>query len=199
MIASQISKLESCQKQCLSLGITADGQPRPSLGVPWESTTSAFNMCIPDLYLAPEDTQDSALLERLGAFEILGCYIFTPLSDYRFLSRFPLLRDLYIEEGQQLTSLAFARELEELSMLFLENAHLPDLTEAFPPERFSRIAHRCLGLYHCRIDCPEAISSPRTYFAELLIWPQLPDEQERLRWKQVHAGTFRYYQPRQKQ
>lgn len=198
MIASQYRKLEAFQKQYLSLGITADGQPRSAIGVPWEHTASAFNMCTPDLYLAPEDTRDEALLERLSAFHLCGCYCFAPLEDYSFFARFPLLRDLYIEKGKQLTSLAFARGFGELSMLYLEDAHLPDLSDAFPPERFQHLAHRCLGLYHCRIDCPEAICSPHTYFSELLIWPEAADEQERLRWKQVRAGTFRYYLPRRK-
>ena len=35
MIASQYRKLEAFQKQYLSLGITADGQPRSAIGVPW--------------------------------------------------------------------------------------------------------------------------------------------------------------------
>ena len=91
MQPSQWEIFETSDKKYLSIGITPDGGRPPYIPVPWERTTSAFNMKIPSFYLEPCDLEDEELMIQLESAYIIGMYILVPLEDYSFISRFPHL------------------------------------------------------------------------------------------------------------
>lgn len=194
MLASQKQLLETRTSEYLNLGITADGEPRRAIPVPWELTGSAMNMRTPDLYLAPEDLQDAALMARLRQFHVLGCYIFTPLEDYSFLAGFPELWDVSIWHGQNLKDLSFMRSLPEWFMFYLEDAQLDTLDPLFPPEvPKERFRSYCLGFSGCRVGDNSAIERSGLFFSELLVLcPK--GAGERSRWKLGRVGRRTYYE-----
>lgn len=201
MIESEREKLFGFEHTYLSLGITADGERRMSISVPWEGTCNAFNMRTPDIYFAREDFDDPEILKQLKKFVVLGCYIFTPLQNYDFLAQFTDIQDMYIEHGSAIRNLSFMSRMEEWSMLYLEDAHLENLCELFPKRRKKYpIANRCMGFYHCQVDDFSAMLGKQIFLSELLIWPSEPDPAEKEKWKQAArqagAGRFRYYMPK---
>ena len=179
-------------KAYLSIGISADGTPVTSGYVPWEKTTSAFNMKTPNVTLAVSDLTDKAVLEALGKCRVIGCYIFAPLKDYSFVSGFKELRDLFILHAENMKDLAFLRGLPDLFMLYLRDAVLPDLAplaEAFAAG--DRIPGKCLGLCNCRIEDVSALAKADIRFSELLIWSAEGDCADR--WKTLNKpGVFRF-------
>lgn len=90
-----------------------------AMGIPWESTGQAYNMCTPNVYIAPEDLQDEKIMKTVTSYKVLGCYIFAPLEDYNFLSKFEKLQDLYIANGENIRDLSFMENLTKCRMLFL--------------------------------------------------------------------------------
>ena len=197
MLKTEREKLVARESQYLSIGITENGRPHGAIHVPWESTAHAFNMRIPDVYIAPEDLRDDALMEELGSFRVIGCYIWASLEDYGFLSRFPELMDLSIFEGDRIEDLSFLTALDECRMLFLGKARLKDLNVLLDArERRGGLfgCFQCVALYDCAVE--EAPDPEQEYgcFSEFLIWGSGDAEDER-RWRSVRAGTLRYYGP----
>ena len=180
----------------LSIGITEDGAPCRSIGVPWESTGHAFNMRIPDVYIAPEDLADETLMGFINRCKVIGCYICQPLTDYSFLSRFKALEDLNIYRGGNLRDLEFLRKMPELRMLYLEDAvleNLDALVEAKKKRRSVLSDLRCVGLCNCSVADLSAFRDAKISFSEFLIWNP-KDRNERERWRVVSAHTWRYYE-----
>lgn len=99
MIKAQYDKLKSRSSEYLSIGITSGGEPRNTIGVPWEGTAHAFNMRTPDVYLSPEDLQDEEIMQLLESYKVIGCYIWVALEDYNLLARFKDLQDINIKLG----------------------------------------------------------------------------------------------------
>ncbi|MDO4327485.1 MAG: hypothetical protein Q4E24_15930 [bacterium] len=193
MLATEKEKLKERMGRYISLGITENGECRSSYWIPWEHTISAMNMKLPNVYLSKDDLKDAEIFSQLSQCHVIGCYIFTPLENYDVLAQFHELRDLAILSAEHLTSLSFLHGVEDLAMLYLENAHIQDLDAAFPPGKLYPICHRCLGLYHCEVDHPEAIFSDNLFFSELLLWKPVLNQEEKQLWKKARAHTFRYY------
>lgn len=199
MLQSEREKLENKAGEYLSIGITEGGIPRGSIGVPWVATTQAYNMRLPDVYLAPEDLQDEALMARIGQHRVIGCYIWAPLEDYSFLSRWKDLEDLNIKNGDAIRDLDFLAELTECRMLFLQNAKLKDLGMILEVKKRSKAMFgclRCIGLDNCVVEDLSDFERENLRFSEFLVWnPQSRNERDR--WSVVSAHTRRYYEFRE--
>lgn len=191
MIESENKKLLERNNEYLSIGITEGGEPRDITHVPWERTAHAYNMKIPNVYLSAEDLCDEELMKTLHGYEVIGCYIYTPLESYDFLSSFTALRDLNIRRAENLVSLDFARELRECSMLYLEGARLVDLNPIVEAKKSVKGifgGFKCLGLYDCKIEDISALYE--VSFSELIIWSR----NEKERWSEIPASTHEYYE-----
>lgn len=196
MLESQRKILESNDSKYLNIGITRDGSPRNSLRVPWERTASAFNMKTPNVYLSGDDLQDPDILARLQNYRILGCYIFDPLEDYSFLEELKGLWDIHIRYGGNLTDISFLADNKEWFMFYLEDACLENLEPLFPKDRGKGMLHSyCVGLVNCKVADISALEQEDVYLSELLVI-QPEGTNERARWENVHAGTYRYYEYR---
>lgn len=196
MTDEQRQKLENHAGKYLNIGITEDGDGYDIIGVPWEKTCNAFNMHIPNLYISKEDIHDEELMAKLLEFEVLGCYIWTPLDNYSFLSRFTFLRDISIMHAEKLTNLEFLRELYDCKMLYIEDAKLKDLEIILHLNKHGRgILDRltCVGLLNCEVEDVSCFEGERSDFSEFLIW-EYEGKNERSKWKNVRANTFRYYE-----
>lgn len=195
MVESQREKLFTYTSKYLNIGITKDGEPQRAISVPWEATAHAFNMRTPDVYFAREDFDCPEIIEQLGKFHMLGCYIFTPLRDYEFLARFTEVQDMFIRHGDMIRDLSFMRGMDDWFMLYLEGARLKDLKDIFPESKTEyRLCSRCLGFYQCQVDDISAMLDRKIYLSELLIWPLDGNPDEREKWKAARAGWFRYYE-----
>lgn len=196
MIESERKKLNDYDSEYLSIGITPDGAPRTSVGVPWEATANAFNMRIPKVYFAPEDIQDEEIIRRLENYKVIGCYIWAPLTDYSFLARFKDLQDINIKNGDAITDLDFLSELYECRMLFLQNATLENLDVIVDVKKKSTAMFgclRCIGLDNCAVKDLSVFEREKVHFSEFLVW--MPEgSNERSKWSVVPARTRRYFE-----
>ena len=175
----------------VSIGITENGSPAGTIGVPWEVTAHAFNMKIPDVYIAPEDLNDEALMDKISSFHVTGCYVFTPLGDYGFIGKFKDIMDIYIVRGGNLKDLSFLCGLGDWMMLHVEGAHLDDL-EPISLSLKSRksIPPICLSFSCCTVGNISALYG-LDHISELII-TGADDNAETARWSKVCAHTFKY-------
>ena len=196
MTEKQRQRLENHKNKFLSLGITKNGEGYDIIGVPWEKTCNAFNMHMPDVYISADDLRDETLMDKLMGFEILGCYISTPLDDYSFISKFKFLRDLSIAYGENVTNLDFLSELHDCRMLYIEDARLKDLETVLRLNKYSRsflVGLTCVGLLNCQVEDVSCFEREKSDFSEFLVW-EYKGKNERDKWKHVRATTFRYYE-----
>ena len=196
MVASQKELLLRKTGEYLSIGITEGGEPRSSFGIPWVSTSHAFNMRTPDVFLAPEDLQDAQIMALVGTFQVIGCYIYVPLERYDFLTQFKDLKDLTICKGDAIRDLDFLESLSQCSMLYLQNAKLQNLDAIVKVKLQSgglRLAFRCIGLDNCTVEDLSVFETADVHFSEFLVWNPI-SRNERDRWATVSASTKRYYE-----
>ena len=190
---SEQMKLDAYDKKHISIGITEDGIRRDSGSIPWEQTGHSFNMRIPNIYFAESDFYDPSILSRLEQLEVIGCYIFTPLEDYAFLSRFTRLQDIYIEQGHNVKNLSFTRNMTEWFMFYLEDAELDHLEDLFlQPNHSSDFHAYCFGLTNCFVKDPSAIAKSSIRLSELIICGK-DCASEKEKWRSLPALTRRYY------
>lgn len=195
MIESQKQLLAADQNKYLSIGITADGEPRRSFPVPWKNTGNAFNMRIPNVYLCPADLEDPEVWEQLARFRINGCHIFCPLEDYSFLHRLPDLWDLTIHQGGALRDLEFLRPMEGWFQLHIEDAVLESLDPLFPEGPRKGLHSYCVCLSGCTVKDHSALTHPDIYLSELVILaPEGSNAREQ--WKDVRCGKYTYWEYR---
>ncbi len=191
MLDIEKKKLLARDNEYLSIGITEDGKPFDVISVPWEKTAHAHNMKLPDVYITPDDLKDEDLLKTLHGYRVIGCYIYSPLDDYSFLSDFTELRDLNIRCADRLTSIAFLSELRECDMLTLEGARLESLnviTDVKKSVKGIFGGFRCLALFDCEIKDISSLCD--VSFSELIVGAK----NEEARWRKIPAHTFRYYE-----
>ena len=193
MLDTQREKLRSYPNKYLSIGITADGSPRSSGWIPWDSTANAFNMRTPQVFLSPGDLTDEALWTELSRFHIHGCYIYCPLTDYSFLERLPGLQDITIHKGGALRDLRFLRKMEDWFQLHVEDALLENLEDLFPDGPRKGIHSYCVCLSGCTVKDLSALTQPGIRLSELVILaPQGSNDRER--WKAVRCGKYTYHE-----
>ena len=134
-------QLNNRGSEYISIGVTENGQRISAFNIPWEQTAHAFNMKIPDVFLAPEDLKDEKLMNQIRSFHVVGCYVLTPIDDYSFIAGLPELFDIYLANATKLKNLSFLSGLGEWSMLHISGAHLQDLNaiaESAQIQRFFR-------------------------------------------------------------
>jgi hypothetical protein len=153
-----------------------------------------MNMKLPNIYFSPEEIGDPEVIDYLAAnTTVISCYIFTPLERYDFLASFPKIVDLQIRYGIHLTSLSFMRTMKSWRMLYLEDAHLDNLSDAFPPDKKQDFGI-CLSLLACEIKDISALTQSNLRLSELIISRQKAQSDEKERWKTIQANTYKYYQ-----
>ena len=193
MIPTQKEKLLNFEHTCIGIGITSDGVGYSMFNIPWESTAHAFNMRTPDIYFAPEDMYDPEIIELLGKYKVIGCYIFTEMEDYSFLEQFTDMQDLHIRYGKNLKNLSFMKNMKEWFMLYIEDAHLDNLDAAFDrEEKRCGFYSYCVGFCNCKIEDVSAIAKSGVRLSELLIWNTRKD-MDYEKWKGISALTKRCY------
>lgn len=201
MLDSQREKLFNTRKQYISIGITTGGVVYDITPVMWERTASAFNMKVPDFYIAPEDLLDEEIMNRICSLVVQGVYIYAPLDDYSFVARFAELQDLHIRQAERLKNVDFLADLVDMSMIFLEGATLPDLDIIWQIKTSGRgfLPYRQVGLYDCNISRAPDESLMKESFSEFLVW-SLPENMERDKelWSKVCSGTKRHFEAKPK-
>ena len=75
MEKEQYDKLmEAASKNAyMSIAVNEDGSPVRGGFVPWERTTSAFNMRTPEVTLSVSDLQDEKIMDALRSCDLAGC------------------------------------------------------------------------------------------------------------------------------
>lgn len=195
MIESQREKLSAYPHKYLSIGITANGEPRSSGWVPWQSMANAFNMRTPEIYLSPDDLTDEGIWSELSRFHINGCYIFCPLADYSFLSRLSELRDITIHQGSALRDLSFLRPMERWFQLHVEDAVLENLNDLFPEGPRRGIHSYCVCLSGCTVRDISALEQEGIYLSELVILAP-EGSNDKARWQNIRCGKYSYFEYR---
>lgn len=196
MIETERNKLNSRKSEYLSIGITPGGMCLTAVGIPWETTASAYNMRIPDVYLSPEDLQDEEMMRLLESYKVIGCYIWTPLDDYSFLARFKDLQDICIYYGDAIRNLDFLSELYDCRMLYLHNAKLKNLDVIVEVKKKSKDSFgclKCIGLDTCEVKDLSVFKTEKVQFLEFLVWKP-KGSNEKGRWNVISAMTKRYYE-----
>ena len=199
MLVEERIKLENRESEYLiesthiSVGISNGGNNRVgAISVPWELTAHAYNMKIPDVFIAPEDLNDKDLMNMIKTFHVVGCYVFTQLDDYSFIAEFEDIRDVYIIDGVNVKDLSFLNNLKNWHILHLERAHLKDLKPILQSSLQKRwLPVFCLSFSECTIDDVSALYEVKQ-IAELIVVGEDNDE-ERSKWRSVPAHIHRYY------
>ena len=186
MTESERQYLRSYPRETISLGITADGRKKRSVWVPWAMDGNAYNMRTPDIWLSPEELLDDDLWTELARLRVVGCYIFTPLTDYGFLARLTGLQDLHVYKGFFLPDLGFLKNMPDWRQLHIEDAVLDDLAPLVPGP-----SGRCICLSGCTVRDISALKSLR--LSELVVlMPQ--GSRDRDRWRTVPCGKYTYHE-----
>lgn len=196
MIDTERKKLFSGELHYISLGIASDGEPCDIINVPWEATSHAFNMKLPNLYITPDDLYDTEIISRIKDSEVIGCYVYAPLSDYSLISQFSHVRDLNIFSAGNMKRLDFLLPLTECSMLYLEGARLESLDVLLSIKEKHRSifgVYTCVCLYDCEVQDLSGFEGAKTHFSEFIVW--MPKgKNERKRWGIVPSEKLRYYE-----
>lgn len=194
MLDEQRELIKSRTSKYISIGISENGEAYGVINVPWELTATAFNMKTPDVYISREDTADEEIIALLSSFHVVGCYIFCPLEDYSFLSRFTEIADLNIYNGENVRDLSFIEDYSEFRMFMLSKAHLKNLDEfTVMKDKYNYSVPKCLALHDCIIDDISSLESKNHSFTELIV-SNPKSRNERNRWSSVKAFTKRYYE-----
>jgi len=187
-------KLINWKNEYISIGITQGGLPKTAMQIPWESTGQAYNMCTPNVYIAPEDLEDEEIMNMLKSYKVVGCYIWVPLTDYSFISNFEELWDLYIANGDKIRDLIFMENLNQCRMLFLQNAKLENLDIVLklnkkPGAPFDRL--KCVALMNCEVNDLTCFENEKHDFFEFLVW-EAGENKSRKRWNVVNSYIRKY-------
>ncbi|HBA63916.1 MAG TPA: hypothetical protein DCZ20_08680 [Lachnospiraceae bacterium] len=190
-VQEALKKINAVEGKYICLGITEGGEKQDTFMVPWEKTTTAINMKLPNIYLSEEDMQEQAVLDRLKEFTVISCYIFIPLSDYRFIGHFTNLWDIFIQHAEQMESLDFLAMVKDWKMLHIENARIESLAAAFPEDKDYSWGVN-LSLHNCQVGNMEMLRKNGIWLNELIISETEKNPEERKRWRKVRALLFKY-------
>lgn len=84
-------------------------------------------------------------------------------------------------------------------MLYLENASLKNLDTIVKiktekqNENIFDLPLVYIGLCYCSVEDTSGIDNRKLFFSEFLVWHR-KEENERDKWRNIHAGTFHYYE-----
>ncbi|MCD8049226.1 MAG: hypothetical protein LUG52_06440 [Clostridia bacterium] len=191
--------LNGRKSEYLSIGIADTEKGHNAFYVPWDHTSNAMNMKIPDVYITKDELSDESVMRRIKEFKVIGCYIDIPLDDYEFLKEFPYIRDLNILRGENVTDLAFLRELKQCRMLYMENVTARDLKPILTAKHETKgqgifdNPYVCVGLYDCKIGDISGFDDLELFFSEFIVWNP-KERNEKNRWRKMCGGKVRYYE-----
>ncbi len=190
--------LDNYESEYISIGVTENGESYSTTHVPWDKTSSAFNMKIPRVFISKDDLKDPSVLKRLSELTVVGMYIYPPLESYEFLSRFPSIKDLNIMKGENIKDLSFLRYIPECRMLYIEDASAPDLLPIVENKSAKSKTPFlqplvCVGLCDCKIEDISAVIDRRLIFTEFIVWGRRGSG-EGERWCGMSRDSFRYYE-----
>lgn len=190
MLTEYKEKMDQYPHKYISIGITKTGEGYGNYPVPWDTTGNAYNMKIPDVYLAKEDLADEEIMSRLRELVVCGCYIYCPLEDYSFLEAFHGMMDLNIFEAYRLQDLSFLKKFKNCNLLFIAKAHLKNLDEIVVQRGVGYEARpQNLALYDCTVDSLDILETTDCWFHELIVYNPA-DRNERDRWKNIRKAKY---------
>ncbi len=191
--------LNTRDSEYISIGISPTEEGYTAIPVPWVNTATAYNMKIPNVYITKEELSDDDVLAAIKRFKVIGFYVDVPLDDYEFLRDFPYIRDLNILHGENISDLSFLESLEQCRMLYMENITVKDLQpilrtkQAKLGQNLFDLPYVCIGLCNCKIEDVSGFDDQRLFFSEFIVWNP-KERNERSRWKNIRASTFKYYE-----
>jgi len=194
MLEVERNKLMSRKSKYLSIGITKDGTSVGIIPIPWKSMAHSYNMRIPDVYISPDDLNNSIIWEKIKSFKVIGLYIWTPLEKYDFINRLHALQDIFIMDAKCLNELDFLEENRECMMLMLHGAELDTLDKIVAANNRKDnlfCGLNCVALCNCEVKDLTVFEKEEHYFSEFLLW--LPKGKNKKRWKVVRAGIKEIY------
>lgn len=179
----------------MSIAICKEETPVRSVFIPWVRTSSAFNMKIPKLTIPVADLQNPEIIQDLRNCKLVGCYIFTPLEDYSFLTDFHELCDLFIRHGENMRDLSSMKDMPHLFMVYIEDAKLHDIVPLIENcNHGDTLPSKCFGFYHCDIEDTSALKEATFIIGELLIWVEKGKTDHKERWATGrNIGEFEIY------
>ena len=190
MLKSEFEKLAEKENCYIGIGITEKGETVSSFPIPWQMTSNAMNMKLPDIFISKEDIFDEQVMSMIKKCKVVGCYIFVPLDSYDFLSEFIELMDLNILCGENIENLDFLPNLQKLKMLYLEDVKVENIDILIEmrqrEEDIFKRAMNCVGLYNCEIEDISAFGGDYPKFVEFNVWNS-KKRNERERWKCIKA------------
>ena len=189
MLESERLKLLNKNGGYISVGVTEGGAIKNVIGVPWERTAHAYMMHVPDVYIAPEDLSDASTCELLSRFEINGFYVFTPISDFTFISGLFAIRDLCIFGNCSRYDLSFLAGFSECRLLRLRDMELDSLDFIFEARRDNKTIftpYDCICLENCKVADTTRFSLEKVEFSEFIVYMPRGTNEKTL-WRDVTA------------
>ena len=193
MIDSEREKLFSRNGIFISIGITEDGERLEKIGVPWQATSYAFNMKLPDVYITPSDIDDEEIMDKILSFIVVGCYIWAPLPSYGFISRFKNLYDLSISSAEGILDLEFLFGLD-CTMISFYNSHIKSLEPMLCAKGLAKspdLSFKCVSLTDCTLDDIGDLFNSKYRFREFIVKCE-SGTNEMERYRGVNADKYIY-------
>ncbi len=191
MLQSEKEKLFNYDGNYLSIAITENEERYGRYPIPWGSTSNAYSMKLPDIYISKKDLSDDKIMNEICRFKVHGCYIFCELESYDFLNRFVDMYDLNIYSAHNLTDMSFLKSFRDCRLLFISRAHLKNIDDVINNSQGVIARPRNIALYNCIVDDISKIKESDCYFHEFVISnPKSRDE--RLRWEGIK--NLKYYE-----
>ena len=188
-------KLTNHSNEYISVGITDDGIAYNAFAIPWDSASNAYNMRLPDVFIEPDDLKDEEIMSLIHSKKVIGCYCWSALEDFDFLSTFPDAEDVNIFKGENLRNIDFVKSLKELHMLFIKDAKLDNMDAILEIPKSDRqfIHMKNIGLYNCEVEDVSAFSKKEHKFYEFIVWNK-KESRERNKWNVVSALKRKIYE-----
>lgn len=188
-------KLLNHKSEYISIGITDDGVAYNGFSIPWESTANAYNMRLPNVFITPNDLNNEEIMNLILSKKVIGCYCWSALETFDFVSSFLDIEDINIFKGENLTNIDFIKSLKELRMLFIKDAKLYNIDAILdiPQSKMQFPRLKSIGLYNCQVKDISAFLEKEHRFNEFLIWNK-KGELKRKKWEIVSALKRKCYE-----
>ena len=188
-------KLLNHKSEYISIGITDDGVAYNGFSIPWESSANAYNMWLPHVFITPDDLNNEEIMNLIFSKKVIGCYCWSALEDFDFVSAFLDIEDVNIFKGENLTNLDFIRPLKEFRMLFIKDTILDNIDAVLDSPQIKReFPHmKSIGLYNCEVKDISRFSEKEHKFNEFLVWNKR-EKLERKKWMAVSALKRKVYE-----
>lgn len=191
MLQTEKEKLFNYDEEYLSIAITENGESYGRYPIPWDSTSNAYNMKLPNVYISKDDLHNDEIMQKISSFKVNGCYIFCELDNYDFLNRFVDMYDLNIYSAHNLKDISFLKSFSNCRLMFISRAHLKDIDLVVSNTQSTIAYPRNVALYNCVVDDISKLKESNCYFHEFII-SNPKSRNERLRWDGIN--NLKYYE-----